>query len=83
MTEVKSAAEWMTQRGLAIADLVAAARLDERVVNAIVEGRYTPSPDQRQRIAEALAVQPEQIAWGHVAPVEHLYGHGAQFGRSP
>jgi ribosome-binding protein aMBF1 (putative translation factor) len=83
MVEVKSAAEWLAQRGLAIADLVAAAQLDERVVQAIIEGRYTPSPDQRRRIAKVLGIATEQIAWGHVAPVEHMYGHGPQFGRSP
>ena len=50
---------------------------------AIVHGRYTPSPDQRARLAAALGVSPDQIAWGHVAQVEHVYGHGPQFGRSP
>jgi hypothetical protein len=73
----------MAQRGVDIAEIIAASRLDERVVQAIIEGRYTPSPDQRRRLAEALAVEPEQIAWGHVAAVEHMYGHGPQFGRSP
>jgi ribosome-binding protein aMBF1 (putative translation factor) len=80
---VKSISQWMTDRGLAAADLVAASQLDQRVVEAIVQGRYTPSPDQRQRLAVALSVAPDQIAWGHTTPVEHMYGHGAQFGRSP
>ena len=83
MSTVKSVAQWMTDRGICLADLVAASRLDQRVVEAIVEARYTPSPDQRQRLASALGVEAEQIAWGHVTPVEHMYGHGQQFGRSP
>jgi hypothetical protein len=81
--EIKSVSQWMVERGIDQPGLVAAARLDERVVQAIVAGRYTPSPDQRQRLAAALAVEPEQIAWGHVNEVEHMYGHGTQFGRSP
>ena len=50
---------------------------------AIVDGRYTASPEQRRSIAEALGVRPEQIAWGHTTQVDHMYGHGPQFGRSP
>ena len=83
MSSVKTVAQWMTDRGLSLDTLVAASRLDSRVVEAIVQGRYTPSPDQRQRLAAALGVESEQIAWGHVTPVEHMYGHGPQFGRSP
>ena len=83
MTQIKTAAEWMTERGVGLAELVAASALDKRVVDAIVQGRYTPSPDQRRRLAAALGVEPGQIAWGHVAQVEHVYGHGPQFGASP
>jgi hypothetical protein len=73
----------MAARGVALADLVTASALDDRVVEAIVAGRYTPSPEQRRRLAGALEVSPEQVAWGHVTQVEHVYGHGPQFGRSP
>ena len=81
--EIKPVSQWMTERGIDLPALVAASRLDSRVTEAIVAGRYTPSPDQRQRLASALNVQPDAIAWGHVNPVEHMYGHGPQFGRSP
>ncbi len=83
MAKVKTAAEWMAERRLDQAALVAASGLDERVMEAIVQGRYTPSPDQRRRLAAALGVGPDEIAWGHTAEVQHVYGHGPQFGRSP
>jgi hypothetical protein len=83
MTAIKSIATWMSERQLDLAGLVAASALERRVVEAIVEGRYTPSPQQRERIAAALGVSIDEIAWGHVNPVESLYGHGPQFGRSP
>jgi hypothetical protein len=83
MAEVKSVAQWMVERGVEMAGLVAASKIEQRVVEAIVQGRYTPSPDQRERLARALGLAAEEIAWGHVTPVEHMYGHGAQFGRSP
>jgi hypothetical protein len=73
----------MQRRGVANEDLVTATGLDARIVEALVGGRYTPSPQQRRRVAAALLVDPNQIAWGHAATVEHMYGHGPQFGRSP
>jgi len=83
MSSVKTVADWMADRGLDQPALVAVTGLDDRIVAAIVHGRYTPSPDQRQRIAVALGIEPDQVAWGHVAQVSHVYGHGPQFGRSP
>jgi ribosome-binding protein aMBF1 (putative translation factor) len=83
MGPVKTVAAWMADRNLDVAALVAASALDRRVVEAIARGRYTPSPEQRRRLADALGVAPEQVAWGHAAAVDHMYGHGPQFGRSP
>lgn len=83
MTPTKAIAEWMTERDLSLAQLIEASGLDKKVVEAIAHGRYTPSPQQRQRLAAALGVAVEEIAWSYTIPVEHLYGHGPQFGRSP
>jgi hypothetical protein len=83
MPQVKTIADWMAERRTDLSGLVDASALDERVVEAIVAGRYTPSPQQRQRIASALGVGPDEIAWGHLNQVSHAYGHGPQFGRSP
>jgi hypothetical protein len=83
MPTVKTVSDWMATRYLDLPALIAATRLEDRVVTAIVHGRYTPSPEERQRIAAALGVTPDEIAWGHVAQVSHVYGHGPQFGRSP
>lgn len=81
--QIKSVADWMAERGLRLAELIEASALDRRVVEAIVQGRYTPSPQQRQRLSAALGVSPEQVAWGHQTEIAHVYGHGPQFGRSP
>jgi len=83
MAEVKSVGDWMAERGMTLQVLVEASGLDPRVVEAIACGRYTPSPQQRQRLAAVLGVSVEQVAWGHQAEVTQLYGHGPQFGRSP
>jgi transcriptional regulator with XRE-family HTH domain len=83
MAQVKTVADWIAERGLTLQELAVASMLERRLVEAIAASRYTPSPEQRQRLAAALGVTPEQIAWGHAAAVEHVYGHGPQFGRSP
>ena len=83
MAKIRSLAEWMTDRDIDMEQLLTAAGLDRKVLAAIVNGRYTPSPQQRQRLAAALGIEPEHVSWGHTAPVEHIYGHGPQFGRSP
>ena len=50
--------------------------LDEMRVLAIVLGRWTPSPDERDKIAKVFGLTREQIAWGHKTPIQHIYGQG-------
>jgi lambda repressor-like predicted transcriptional regulator len=53
------------QSGFAIEDLAERAGLPLERVEAIVVGRWLPSPTDRKRIAEAFGVTPEEISWGH------------------
>jgi transcriptional regulator with XRE-family HTH domain len=75
--------ELLKARGMTLEQLAATAALDERAAEAIVAGRYTTSPKQRERVAKALGARADEIAWGQSVEVDHLYGHGTQFGRSP
>jgi len=68
---------------MSVDQLVAASKLEAKLVKAIVAGNYTPAPPERQRIAAALNLTVEDISWGHAVPVEHMWGHGPQFGRNP
>lgn len=83
MEIIQTIEQWLAEKRLTLADLEERSRLDHKVLDAIVHGRYTPSPQQRQRLAGVLGVSVEQIAWGHSNPVSHIHGHGPQFGRSP
>lgn len=80
---MRSISDWMAERGLGFDQLLEGAGLERKVLEAIVQGRYTPSPQQRQRVAAALGVALDEVAWGHTQQVDHMYGHGPQFGRSP
>jgi transcriptional regulator with XRE-family HTH domain len=81
--QTQSLTELCAQRGLGIQQLAEKSGLDDRRVQAIVSGRWTPSPAERDRIAAVFGLARDQIAWGHKNPVSHVYGHGPQFGRSP
>jgi hypothetical protein len=52
------------------------ANIDEQRAVAILLGRWTPSPQERDRIAEVFGLTRDQIAWGHKTPVQHIYGQG-------
>lgn len=52
------------------------ANLDEQTVHAILLGRWTPAPEERDSIAAVFGLTRRDIAWGHKTPIQHLYGHG-------
>ena len=50
---------------LMIEDIVDRSGLTLERVEAILVGRWTPSPQERQRIADAFGVAVEEVSWGH------------------
>lgn len=64
------------KKGISLLELADRSGLDLPKVRAIFLGRWTPSPQERQKIAEAVDVPAEAIAWGHSTPIQHIYGHG-------
>ncbi len=84
MDSQKSVDELCVQHGINAAQLAARCGLDDKRIRAIIEGRWTASPAERDRVAAAFGLTRDDIAWsGHKASVEHIHGHGPQFGRSP
>ena len=79
---MKPIAQYMEEMGIGLDQLVAGSGLDAKLVKVIVSGNYTPSPTERQRLAAALGVEKDEIAWGHTVPVQHLRGNGPQTGRA-
>ena len=79
---MKPLARCMEETGTTLDQLIAAAGLDRKLVKAIVNGNYTPSPVERQRLAAALGISVDEISWGHAVPVQHLRGNGPQTGRA-
>ena len=72
----KSVDQYCADLGISIEALAERSLLDVSRVTAIVLGRWTPSPQERDAIAAVFGVTREQIAWGHKTPIQHLYGQG-------
>ena len=68
--------ELCARQGLDTRHLAERSGVDEQRVLAIIHGRWTPSPTDRDRIAGALGLTRDQIIWDHKVPVQHLYGQG-------
>ena len=72
----RSVAEYCQEQKLTIEQLAEKAGLAPDRTMAIVEGRWTPSPAERKKVADALGVAVDDITWGHKTPIQHVYGHG-------
>ncbi|HMP06650.1 MAG TPA: helix-turn-helix transcriptional regulator [Lacipirellulaceae bacterium] len=70
----------LEERAWLLDDLADHCGLPAERVAAIVDGRWTPSPQERQRIADALALPVDQISWGHTMSPRNVRYH--RFGLS-
>ena len=76
MDEIKNIADLARDHQLDAKELADKAGLDEQRVLAIMLGRWTPSPSERDKVAAVFGLTREQITWGHKTPIQHIYGHG-------
>ena len=76
MGNLKSVGDLCVEHKIDVKALAERSGLDEGRVTAIVLGRWTPSPSERDRIAGVFGLTREQIAWGHKTPIQHIYGQG-------
>ncbi len=76
MEPTRTVGDLCTEQRLDPKQLAERAGLDEQRVLAIVLGRWTPSPAERDKIAAVFGLTREQIVWGHKTPIQHIYGHG-------
>jgi transcriptional regulator with XRE-family HTH domain len=64
------------EHGIDARQLAERSGVEEQRVAAIVLGRWTPSPPERDRIAAVFGLTRDKIAWGHKTPIQHIYGSG-------
>jgi transcriptional regulator with XRE-family HTH domain len=76
MDALKGVDELCRQHLMDYRQLAEKAGLEEQRVLAIVLGRWTPSPQERDKVAAVFGLSRDQISWGHKTPIQHIYGHG-------
>ena len=72
----KSVDELCRDRGIDARQLAEISGVEEQRVIAIILGRWTPSPEDRDAIARVFDLARDQIVWGHKTPIQHIYGQG-------
>lgn len=76
MDHHKSVADLMLDHKFSVEELARRSGLDEHRVTAIALGRWTPSPFERDKIADVFGLSRDEVTWGHKTPIQHIYGHG-------
>jgi transcriptional regulator with XRE-family HTH domain len=76
MEAIKSVDQLCAEHQIDYRQVADRAGLDEQRVLAIVLGRWTPSPAERDRVAGVFGLTRDQVSWGHKTPIQHIYGHG-------
>ena len=71
-----SVAKLCKQKEISLLSLAERSGLDFKRLQTIYRGQWTPSPSEREKIAQALGTTSEEIAWEHSTPIEHFHGPG-------
>lgn len=56
-------------------ELAARSRLSLPRVDAIISGRWLPSPEQRECLSQALGVKVDDVDWGHTMSPRNVRYH--------
>jgi transcriptional regulator with XRE-family HTH domain len=64
-TTVKTVDVLFEETGKTVEDIAELTNLEDARVEAIALGRWTPSPAERAKIAEAFGVSTDEVSWGH------------------
>jgi ribosome-binding protein aMBF1 (putative translation factor) len=72
---MKTVERLIEETGIDLTELAARAKLDPSRVQAIADGRWTPSPREREKIAAAFGVSISDISWGHTMNFRNVTYH--------
>ena len=72
----RSIEELCKEHQMTVQELIEKTGVDDHRLVAIYMGRWTPSPEDRKKIASAFELEVDDVTWGHITPIQHIYGHG-------
>lgn len=75
MSLMKTVDRLIEETGITVAELAEKAKLEQARTLAIIDGRWTPSPREREKIAAAFGVPVTKISWGHTVNFRNVTYH--------
>jgi len=72
---MKTVDRLIEETGLSVAEIARLARISVDRMQAIADGRWTPSPAERTRVAKAFGVEATEISWGHTMNFRNVTYH--------
>lgn len=75
MSLMKTVERLIEETGITVAELAEKAKLERDRTQAIIDGRWTPSPREREKIAAAFGVSATEISWGHTMNFRNVTYH--------
>lgn len=61
----KALDQLIEETNLTVDEIADRAKLPAQRVSAMLDGRWTPSPSDRQKMAAVFGLTPEDVVWGH------------------
>ena len=71
----KTVEHYLEVNGISKQQLAEKSGLATTRIDAIVNGRWTPSPKEREKIAAALGVTVDDLTWGHAMNPRNVRYH--------
>lgn len=60
------------ETGLTVEEISTQAKLPEERVAAMLDGRWTPSPSDRVKMAAVFNLTPDDVVWGHTVDPRNI-----------
>lgn len=68
--------ELMKEHDISFEEMIEKTGLDDQRLKVIMMRCWTPSPEDRKKIADVFELEISEIVWGHKTPIQHIYGQG-------
>lgn len=72
---MKALDQLIEETGLSVDEIAAQAKIPSERVSAMIDGRWTPSPSDREKMAAVFGLTPDDVVWGHTMDPRNVRYH--------